>query len=339
MGKPKQRNLDPARAARRRDLEAERRKAQERRAKEKESEGSPDVLDDFNHFKAFMESGLAQSAQYARGNHAINLLIHGVDFVGDLTDETLAANAFAGMACFRSCVRNLRASGMLVMWGYYSEVRIVLRSAYESASLGRRLALDLPSADKWVQKATWIPEGDTTKWLERTGVIDDELKNLYGRNYGMLSAWAHPSARTILSAATIGDVGVSFPTNTVFDREKAASVIDEMAVFATLACYLLRNAGGAVAAWPPEWVKSVDAIFSELGDAQITVDRDWEKLHNDYQELKRKVQSVAETEEMIRNHPYSMRNLSADTATPAPDRADGDAESGGDCAASASESC
>ena len=68
------------------------------------------------------------------------------------------ANSLASWLCFRRAVEQLRVAYMAAVMGHYSEIDLLVRAVYESAGLGRKLALEPRNGERWLREGAWHPD-------------------------------------------------------------------------------------------------------------------------------------------------------------------------------------
>src|SRR5690349_4110114 len=71
-----------------------------------------------------------------------------------------ASNELSALACYTRAFRGLRAATILATEGLYLEARVYMRDVYESAGLGRLLAMNPKKADKWLLQERWIKDNE-----------------------------------------------------------------------------------------------------------------------------------------------------------------------------------
>jgi hypothetical protein len=166
-------------------------------------------MDDYRHFVALHEQ-VGETTEYRRATLAVSMFGAGLKMMPPLTPESTFANVLRGQACLHLAQRQLRAAVHLLLFGYYSEVRCLLRASYEAAGLGRRLAKEPDKAERWLRKMSWFPDREVRVWLREAGRVTDDQHAEFGRFYGRLSRWAHPTALSALSTAEMTDESITF---------------------------------------------------------------------------------------------------------------------------------
>ncbi|HEY9562629.1 MAG TPA: hypothetical protein VIR30_02565 [Nocardioides sp.] len=113
------------------------------------------------------------------------------------------ANEFGAIACFSRSHGSLRAATALAVSGYYTDVEPLLRSAYESASLGRMLAKQPELADKWLLQNEWTPDRIVRRWVEEERGPGEA--DAYAAYYRQASNATHPTAQAALRSIAFDD--------------------------------------------------------------------------------------------------------------------------------------
>src|SRR5215467_11744278 len=95
---------------------------------------------------------------------AVNLFGDGLGLLPRCPWHDVFPNDLSATACFGRAYRQLRAAVTLLMSGYYTEARVILRSTYECAAAARMLAKDPQRAEKWLRKERWFPDREVRSW-------------------------------------------------------------------------------------------------------------------------------------------------------------------------------
>lgn len=221
--------------------------------------------------------------------------------------DTTFSNDLAGAACMMRAFRQLEAATVLLGYGFYAEIRNLLRSAYESAGLGRTLAKSPEMAEKWLRKGRWWPDSSVRKWLEENRVVQDvqPFRNFYKE----ASAWAHPTATSCLPVLSSSDQAITVEVP-VFDPSLSRQVAREIAATAVFACFAFRNAVVNEAAISPEWRRDLYELAEVIFTRPLPhLQRDWDTEQERYDALMARIRDESEAEEVLRSHPLSWSNL------------------------------
>ncbi|MHB1548931.1 MAG: hypothetical protein ACYCX8_09375, partial [Acidimicrobiales bacterium] len=230
--------------------------------------------------------------------------------VPTLSKEHMEVNDAAARACFARTLRQLRSATMLVMWGYYSEVGLVLRGAFESASLGRMLAKAPEKAERWLQKGQWFPQSDVRGWL-RAGGADDDTMRVYTDGYRVLSAWAHPTAMSCASLVDFSSPQLGLQLYASFDEGEFRRWVREITATSIFACFALRNAAVDETVLSPAWRHDLYALGEAVSHKTLPhLHRDWDAEKQRYEEYRSKVQPVTGIDDRLSEHPRSWHNIS-----------------------------
>jgi hypothetical protein len=274
---------------------------------ESDKEESPPPGSDFAHLEKVMARGDDPRAE--RIGRLVGLIAMGLENAPRPWALT-GANDFSAVACFTRAFRQVLAAMNLTLFGYYSEVGTVLRGAYESAGLGRYLAHELSSADRWLRKGdTWIKDKLVRDWF------GDE-DGAYAKQYSVLSTAAHPTAQSCLPL--VEPTGSTYRARllTEFDEAWFGQCLDWIQMTALWACFAFRNAAVSEAAIPGEWRKELTTLANEIapGNDWSHLERDWEAEQEKWERLAERVQSVADLEALLKEHPGSWGNLTDDAS-------------------------
>lgn len=240
--------------------------------------------------------------------------------------HALFPNAVAGTACFGLAHRTLRASLLLLHFGYYESVAPLLRTAYEAAGCGQYLSRNPEAAQRWIDRSTHWPRNEVR---DRLG--DVTRGEAYGRHYGFISSLSHPTARASMGSVTLEDQHMRPVLFRDIDAEELRHLAIWLAGTAVFACFALRNANpdGAL---EPKWLQGLATLASAVADAAGAEDADWSHLHRDWEAdqevwetIIRRLQSNDELERALDEHPASWRRArraadsTADPGARAPD--------------------
>jgi hypothetical protein len=276
-----------------------------------------DFLDDGRHFQQVFEM-FDRDQTLENMNIAISLLGDGIALIPRLQWDQVFPNDLAAFACLIRSYRALRGASSLLLLGYYGEVRLILRSVYESATLSRMLAKEPQLAEKWLRKDRWFPDREVRAWMAgmRTNnpAEASELAEGYARVYRQMSTWAHPTALSCLPLISPDDDDLTRPglhLSTKFDADAVKSVILEITFAAVFACFAFKNCLVDERAIHPQWRQYLyDFARRVSGQDMPHLERDWEEQQRFYEELARKVQSADHLDDHLRQSPFSWDNIS-----------------------------
>jgi hypothetical protein len=275
-----------------------------------------DFMDDARHFQQVFET-FDRDQAFKDMNVAISLLGDGLALIPRPQWDEAFPNDVAAFACLVRSYRALRGASSLLLLGYYGEVRVILRSFYETATLSRMLAKEPQLAEKWLRKEQWFPDREVRAWWA-TARSDDaamasELADEYARVYRQMSTWAHPSALSCLPLIR-PDNDPSRPglhLSTEFDSEAMRSCILEITFTAAFACFASQNCLVDERVIHPQWRRYLYEFARRVsGQDAPHLERNWEEQQRFYHELARKVQSANHLDEHLRRSPHSWGNLS-----------------------------
>jgi hypothetical protein len=218
-------------------------------------------------------------------------------------------NDLAGSICLVRAYRQLRAAVQLTVTGYYSEVGVLLRAAYESAGAGRMLAKDPELSSRWLLKQEWFPEKQVRQWI--TGrIVDKEQARGFATHYRHLSASAHPTAKSCLGMLVPNDDGPRYRLMSEFDPQSLSMAVRMISGTAIFACFALRNGAAGEGALHPEWRRELQEVAEKvLAVALPHLDRDWSEEHNRYTRVVGQVRELSELDSELEHNPGSWRNL------------------------------
>lgn len=106
-----------------------------------------------------------QDPRFARMTAAVNLLGEGLSLAPCCPWRDAFPNDISALACLGRSYRQLRAAVTLMMNGYCTEARVILRSVYGNAAVARMLARDPQKAEKWLRKQHWYPDREVRSWF------------------------------------------------------------------------------------------------------------------------------------------------------------------------------
>lgn len=224
------------------------------------------------------------------------------------------ANNVAALSGLIRAYQGLQAATHLAVLGYYTESRATIRGVYESAGIARMLAHDLPQAEKWIRKDTYVPDRHSREFAAVLNGGDPDAKIPHQRYYAQASASAHPSALTTLPYL-LDPEGVWRPRlYPVFDAEQFKAVAFELTAEVLFVCFCLRNALADHSLLEPRWHRTLaDTARTFSGMPMEHLDDNWEARERLHEGLKQHVRPQAEVNDFLREHPNSYDNVRART--------------------------
>jgi hypothetical protein len=241
---------------------------------------------------------------------AINLLGGILSLVPRPQWSDVFPNDLAALACHARSYRDLRAAVTLLTWGYYGQVRAVLRGVYESATVGRMLAEQPTLADKWLKRKGQFQEKDVRRWAVESGLIADTGNEHYVQIYQFLGRWAHPTLDLCHAYIKTGESAPVLQLSTEFNSEVFFAGVVEIASMAIFCCFAIRNAAVDEKAIDPDWRQRLSTLAPEiLGRDMPHLERDWDEERKQYAALRSRVQSVAAMAEHLQGHPVPWQNV------------------------------
>lgn len=236
---------------------------------------------------------------------AVTLSVGLVDFLkaSPVAEE---ANTLAAWLCIRRSAEQLRVAHFLAYLGHYSEVPLLVRGAYESAGLARKLAHEPDAAEKWVQKGTWHPDREVRRWVEEHGGPVDVSREFYRH----ASDTAHT---TFLSVAAFFDE-IEHRTLPIclnrFDERFARQSLLGVVGAGLFIAHCVRNAMADEVVLPVDLGQRIVALHEEaLGEDAEHLHQDWHHVARRQDELRQRVNSVEGLDERLAADPHSLHNL------------------------------
>jgi hypothetical protein len=279
-------------------------------AKMMDVENEDDLPDDVLHLRLAVNRGSLPALEHA--TTTIDLLGQLIALFPPLRWEHMFANDLAARACFGRTYRQLRAAATLTFNGYYSEVDLILRGAYEAASLGRYLAKEPARAEEWVKKRQWVPDGEVRRWMSTTNYLgmDDQARNQYRDLYRELSAQAHPTAASCLSVIENQDGRPAVVLKTGFDDRRFVSSFEKVAALGLFACFAAKNAAVRDEVIDPDWRQRLAEVAREITGKELPhLERDWEVEHQKYRDLRDLLRDIGDLPTVLAANPASDDNL------------------------------
>lgn len=237
------------------------------------------------------------------------------------------ANVVSSVACFTRAYRQVRAALLLAHVGYYSEVGLLLRGAYESAGTGQRLAKEPDEADKWLRKNQWWPEKVVRarlRALVERDVADADMD--YAAFYRVVSADSHPTAVSTVGLLNVDAVGFRPRLSSQYDEAAFTEMLWRSAAVCVFACFALRNATPDERVLHPEWRRALHECMRVLSQASgkgaeavAHLDRDWGMERDHWKMIVDRTRRVAGLDDRLRADPLSWTNLVKDDGQIDPD--------------------
>lgn len=205
----------------------------------------------------------------------------------------------------------LKAAVALAVAGYYTEVEVLLRSAYESASLGRMLAKEPGLADEWLTKNTWVPDRRVRRWIEeRRG---DGSSIAFADYYRQASNATHPTANAALRSVRSDEEAWELGLVPEFEEQTVMTLLGMCASATAFVCSALRNSAAEDEALMPglgPWIKDiVDRIGNRLEGEGSRDSTDWEEVERRRVELVERARPTVELDKELNSNPMSWRQL------------------------------
>lgn len=226
--------------------------------------------------------------------------------------EQLFPNNLAALSTLFRAYQSIQAATCLTVLGFTTEARTVARSAYESMSLSRTMAKDVPLAESWLLKNVKVPNRVARDYSAALHGGDEDAKIPYAQYYRNASSYAHPSALASLPFLLDldGDVvivnGKCYPS---IDTEIVDGMLQELIAESICLAYSVRNALADPDVLEPEWHTDLASLAREFtGDPMEHLDDDWEARRRRHEKL----QGVARTDDLeaeLRTNPRSVDNL------------------------------
>jgi hypothetical protein len=215
------------------------------------------------------------------------------------------ANTLASWLCFRRAAEQLRVAYMAAVMGHYSEIGLLVRAVYESAGLGRKLALEPHDADRWLHEGAWHPDREVRKWIREQRDDDDAGKAYYKH----ASDHAHTTfASAVVYLPELEDRQIPMG-NHAFDEGAASTALRGVAMGGLFAVHCLRNACPDEAVFPTELRQLIVDLSGRAGGETAHLERDWAEEEDRRRQLLDRVQDVAGLDERLDQDPNSIRNL------------------------------
>jgi hypothetical protein len=202
---------------------------------------------------------------------------------GDYPFAQLSASDLARGATLARLHRQLSAAWSVAAFGYHAEALNLLRSAYETGGLARAISHEEAGAAKWLKSKRDWQEKDVRAWLKAQRATLPEAMIDYGKFYGLACAWAHPTAESCMSVATVSDSAFHIRKEIPFDEGESRKIVGILAGAALFACFCARNAFASEQLIDPEWRQSLQRLAEDLTGKEFThLDRDWDAENDVY---------------------------------------------------------
>lgn len=229
---------------------------------------------------------------------------------------TAEVNTFAAMLCFRRAIEQCTAGLFLVGTGLLSEVPLVLRGAYESAGLGRKLVREPDAAERWLNDGTWHPDREVRAWLRESG--GDDFAETYRAHYRNMSDMAHT---TLYSCRPFVDAGEEDDAPTITPMFVAARQIDGEGYLTAVAAtglfvfFCMRNAAVDERVIPEELRQEAQSLMEAItGEPADHLDRDWDAERKWLDRFISAMPPAESLDERLADHPTAFDKLNPDRA-------------------------
>lgn len=246
-------------------------------------------------------------------DRGLDLIAWAIQRSAESVNQLRASNELSALACYTRAFRGLRAATILATEGLYLEARVYTRDVYESAGLGRLLAMNPSKADEWLLRQRWIKDNEVRQFIE--GLIMpgvSQVESPYREYYRHASELHHPTMRgslpLVLKDAT-SDCEPQLESH--FDLSSLDSTLREIAIETTFVCFTMIRAVSDEAVIDPDWRHAVNELAIELAEGfdMSHLVRDWEADHQRFEELQRHVVTSPELDTGLDHHPNSVRNM------------------------------
>lgn len=219
------------------------------------------------------------------------------------------ANTLAAWLCFRRATEQLRVGFMAALLGHYSEIGLLVRAVYESAGLGRKLALEPEEAEHWLRDGSWHPDREVRKWIrERRG--DEDAGKEY---YQHASDHAHTTFVSTLAYWPEIESRARPMADHIFDEADARSAMRGITMGGLFAVHCLRNACPEELVFPTDLRRAIVDLTSRAGGETDHLEREWRDEETRRQRMLDRVQDVAGLDERLDRDPNSIRNLRSES--------------------------
>jgi hypothetical protein len=194
------------------------------------------------------------------------------------------SNELAAVAGISRAVHTVRAAATLCLHGFYTESRVMIRTAYESAALARTLAHDQELADRWLRKSAVVPDRISRDYAKAMSP-DADGDAAHRDFYKQASMMAHPSAQSTVPYVVPTEGPVAPRTFPTFDAAECKATMREIVAEAALVGYCFRNSFAVREAAPPAWWRRLAELADDLTGGQLAdLQQDWaerERRHHD----------------------------------------------------------
>ena len=245
-------------------------------------------------------------------DHGMQLIAVAIEQSAHSVNSVKLSNELSALACYTRSFRGLRAATVLAMEGLYLEARVYLRDVYESAGLGRLLAMNPKKADDWLLRERWIKDNEVRQYVEKfTMPGGSEGSSPYREYYRQASELHHPTMRGCLPLILDSADAICVPRlESSFDSDILDKILHEIAVECTFVCFTMINAAASPDIIWPEWRKAVHELaMSLVGDSDLDhLKRDWDADQERFDAIASHVLAGDDAEQAIDQHPNSVRN-------------------------------
>lgn len=219
-------------------------------------------------------------------------------------------NNVAALACLGRAYQGLQACAVLCTTGLYLDARATIRVVYESAGLARALAKSTADAEKWLHESHWKSDGFSRKIGAEMSVDRKASRRSYEEYYKHTSAYAHPSATSVLPLVFGRESGHGFGVRLYpdVDDKTFRAVAREITAVAIFTAFALVRAAAEVEVFPPEWLRRLDELATAFDGSFATVRRDWDEYGRRHEAMTAQVRHDDELSTALDNDPDSVRN-------------------------------
>jgi len=256
------------------------------------------------------EAVLQRVQQIDRG---LNLIEWAIRRSADSVNALRAVNELSALACYTRAFRALRAATVLAMEGLYLEARVYLRDVYESAGLGRVLAMKPEKAEAWLISERWVKDNEVRQFIESLVMPGQSASNSpYREYYRQAGDLHHPTARACLPLVLNEPDGMCEPIlESIFDADTIDAVLREIALESTFVCFTIITAAADPDAINPDWRRDVHELATELsGEINLThLERDWETERARFEDFQRHVLTGRDMNAALHTDPNSVHNV------------------------------
>lgn len=239
-------------------------------------------------------------------NESISVLTELVDSARHVSQVDQEANSLAAWLCLRRALEQVRIAHFCALFGHYSEVPLIARGAYESAGLGRMLALEAEAAEKWMHNPSWQRDSDVRTWIAGRGGDAEG----YADYYRQASNYAHP--RFVSMTPFFAELDGSVPMCAhPFDGEIARTCLLGTASASLFVIHCFRNASATEDVIPPDLRERMAGLHEAMGGDLGDLDTDWAAIEQRREEMASRARDASGLEGRLESDPLSIHNLTS----------------------------